>query len=550
MSTAKKIVSIAAAAACMLGVCELDKYALEVNAANNLIFDYSQIGSDPMSQFYYSDEQEFYIDGIKVFYNDEEVTDDVDFIFYTTPASTYDGKNHDYVVPFVAEYEGKAAEGQLDVKIGLRGDANGDNKITPNDLVLIQNDLLQDFYVGKSALTAEDGLGIFLSNADGRQTNVNRSPFGRNKLNIGDAFFVSSFLNGKGNGSMYDNILLNNAIKAADGEITISSVKGKAGEIVTVPVSQKSHNCMGAFDITCKWSNPDLELIGVVSSSPDISVFSALRDGALRLWGYGNKHSVSDGEMLYLQFRIPQDASAGTKYDITVYSVDYFGAGYDVSDQVLTYDGDITVALGGTHSDSRTVVPVEDRSGISYDCGIRVWDAVVEYGTTQTEVPVILLGGIESKGLSMTVQCDAPLSIKSLENAASSGGTSSEGILGIYDSAESMRVDFETLEVSIASDAAPGTYPISITLGEFDGTDEDSEIAVFNGSVTIKDKYFIYGDANADGNLDVRDAAYISRCLAEGRGTELPQAADYNRDGAVNVRDAAAIAQYLAGSVN
>ncbi len=56
------------------------------------------------------------------------------------------------------------------------------------------------------------------------------------------------------------------------------------------------------------------------------------------------------------------------------------------------------------------------------------------------------------------------------------------------------------------------------------------------------------GDANGDGKLDVRDAAYIARMLAGGQGDEIPLTADFNGDGQVNVRDAAAIARFLANA--
>ena len=59
----------------------------------------------------------------------------------------------------------------------------------------------------------------------------------------------------------------------------------------------------------------------------------------------------------------------------------------------------------------------------------------------------------------------------------------------------------------------------------------------------------ILGDANGDGKLNVRDAAYIARMLSQGRAEELPPSADFNQDGKVNVRDAAAIAIYIAMSV-
>jgi mucin-2 len=56
----------------------------------------------------------------------------------------------------------------------------------------------------------------------------------------------------------------------------------------------------------------------------------------------------------------------------------------------------------------------------------------------------------------------------------------------------------------------------------------------------------IYGDADKDGVLNVRDAAYIARMIAKEKQSELTLDADFNKDGVVNIRDAAAIARSLA----
>ncbi|MGN0614008.1 MAG: transglutaminase domain-containing protein, partial [Porcipelethomonas sp.] len=59
----------------------------------------------------------------------------------------------------------------------------------------------------------------------------------------------------------------------------------------------------------------------------------------------------------------------------------------------------------------------------------------------------------------------------------------------------------------------------------------------------------IAGDANGDGVLNVRDAAFIAAMIAIGFGDLLPESADFNEDHITNVRDAAAIAKYLATGV-
>jgi len=54
------------------------------------------------------------------------------------------------------------------------------------------------------------------------------------------------------------------------------------------------------------------------------------------------------------------------------------------------------------------------------------------------------------------------------------------------------------------------------------------------------------GDANNDGELNVRDCATIAGALSRGEADKLPDNSDFSGDGNINVRDAAAIAKYLA----
>ena len=65
-------------------------------------------------------------------------------------------------------------------------------------------------------------------------------------------------------------------------------------------------------------------------------------------------------------------------------------------------------------------------------------------------------------------------------------------------------------------------------------------------SVTTPQVTFVSGDANLDGKLDVRDAVFIVKKLAEEQRRVLPKNADFNSDNKADVRDAAAIARFLA----
>jgi len=60
----------------------------------------------------------------------------------------------------------------------------------------------------------------------------------------------------------------------------------------------------------------------------------------------------------------------------------------------------------------------------------------------------------------------------------------------------------------------------------------------------------LLGDANLDGNLNVRDCAAIAGMLSKGSVDSLSANADFNEDGKINVRDAAAIAKCLAEKNN
>ncbi|MGN1481059.1 dockerin type I domain-containing protein [Porcipelethomonas sp.] len=72
----------------------------------------------------------------------------------------------------------------------------------------------------------------------------------------------------------------------------------------------------------------------------------------------------------------------------------------------------------------------------------------------------------------------------------------------------------------------------------------DGKVGVYKLSESESDD--VLGDSNGDGIVNVRDAAFIARKLAERKADELPASADFNEDGKVNVRDAAAIAKFLA----
>ncbi|MGN0612336.1 MAG: dockerin type I domain-containing protein [Porcipelethomonas sp.] len=55
----------------------------------------------------------------------------------------------------------------------------------------------------------------------------------------------------------------------------------------------------------------------------------------------------------------------------------------------------------------------------------------------------------------------------------------------------------------------------------------------------------VRGDANGDGQMNIRDAANIAKAISQSSTGSLPETADFNGDGTVNVRDAASIANTM-----
>jgi len=108
-----------------------------------------------------------------------------------------------------------------------------------------------------------------------------------------------------------------------------------------------------------------------------------------------------------------------------------------------------------------------------------------------------------------------------------------------------------TVMVKVPENTEPSGFDYVYKSGEINEGD-------FYNGLNYLDAYFSYdggiqvispikpGDANEDGNINVRDAAFIASKLAQGRTDELTESADYNEDGKINVRDAAAIASMLA----
>ncbi|MGN0613483.1 MAG: leucine-rich repeat protein [Porcipelethomonas sp.] len=108
----------------------------------------------------------------------------------------------------------------------------------------------------------------------------------------------------------------------------------------------------------------------------------------------------------------------------------------------------------------------------------------------------------------------------------------------VSSSVSSVQTGSTTTETTVATDAATDSSTAQ------QSTSSTQPTTVYTTAATTQ-PINISGDADLDGVLTARDAAYIASKISQGKKDTLSETADYNGDGVVNVRDAAAIAKYM-----
>ncbi len=147
---------------------------------------------------------------------------------------------------------------------------------------------------------------------------------------------------------------------------------------------------------------------------------------------------------------------------------------------------------------------------------------------------------------SPTTSTTVSTSVSITTDSVSSGTETTPDVTGTTtDSTTVISTDVTTTKASTA-DTTAGSTSVSTTSTSTSVSATSAPITTTVPPTTTPQVTGILGDANNDGKLDVRDAAYIARMLAQRDTEKLPKNADFNEDGQINVRDAAAIARFLA----
>ncbi len=130
---------------------------------------------------------------------------------------------------------------------------------------------------------------------------------------------------------------------AAGESLSLSSAEGKAGETVTLTVDVACNNNFESLDCVVNWDDTALTS-GTAMGANGVSVASANGDGYCTVVAYGSA-AIADGAVATIDFTIPEDAVAGTTYDVyfgTVTTYAIFG-GDDLGSGVTNTAGTITV---------------------------------------------------------------------------------------------------------------------------------------------------------------------------------------------------------------
>lgn len=431
----------------------------------------------------------------------------------------------------------------------VKGDANGDGMLNVRDCAYIASMIVKN-RVDEIPVSVE-------YNGDGN-------------LNIRDAAAIAYFLS--------DTVVEEVDWSGAGSCISIGNYSCRPGETITVDLEVSCNNILESFDVDL-YFDPELTINSVLPCG-GAAVYSDISDGICSIAGYGGS-PIADGTVAGIEIKVPEDAVAGTTYEIYVSSVNVFApaGGEDVAANVATATGHIeiekewyeellpaepmhSVNEGGTieftptyESDDEMQIDVVSAdtqiaevvdnviygitAGITeiqylYENTVLATEQVIVKTSEQLEVAVnqqkYIFASANTNGI---IWRSGDESIAVVENGIVRGV--SEGVTNVTAVKALDGTVLYNGQITVVEKEL--TVPVLTTKAETTTTEATTQTSV--STTKTSNISLPTGDANVDGKINVRDAAFICKCLANGTTAELPASADFNGDGTVNVRDAA-----------
>ncbi len=130
----------------------------------------------------------------------------------------------------------------------------------------------------------------------------------------------------------------------SDISISASHETGEAGDTVEVLLNLDSNNGFSTLNLYFTYPS-ELELVSFTNSVPSL----VCTNDMTVLWDGGSDYTGT-GTLAVLKFKIPDDAQAGTKYDIGIHFIEAFDSEYNDVTASLT-NGSITVASSPENCD-------------------------------------------------------------------------------------------------------------------------------------------------------------------------------------------------------
>ncbi|MCM1226834.1 MAG: leucine-rich repeat protein [Clostridium sp.] len=473
--------------------------------SNEITIDTSNIDlTYDSSQWYLSDEEEFFRDGIEIYYNYENVTYNSSIIFDSTPAEVYNGKSGEYYVDFTVEYNGYSADGSMPVKIFLSGDVNYDGVSDLQDVIGIAESLLKI-----NNFTDEQR---FIGDVDKD-----------GKVGLYDAINMSKQIINEVPIDIID-VPYNDSISDSEKGIKIENVTCELGETVEIPINMVNVSSQGCVAvIEC---DEPLNISSVKSYMASKYADSSSSKIAA-LWTSGITYS-SDFSSITIE--VPADIEPGTyNVNIAVLQLEENG---EYVENPIGISGTITVEEPEPTIDyPQTDYPTDDwTSGIGIEVG-----KVGSVQGAEVIVPVYLRGSGVSGG-TILISADYPLDIVGFDQSVNpivfetNEFANGVGILfvDIYDMPADTVLGY--VKVVIDDDAVPGEYPINVSIEEmYDVDGYEIESTAIAGTVVV-DEYippvdFEYGSYDSDDD-GVDDVCEIYGILTTETTVDIPEEID------------------------
>lgn len=330
------------------------------------------------------------------------------------------------------------------------------------------------------------------------------------------------------------------------------NAEGKRGETVSIPVKISGNSGIMGFGLKVTYDKDAMTPVSVNGAAELKGCFdnsiSTSKTNSFEIFWAGSENMTFNGVIFTVSFRLNENASGDYKIGLTCLEDDTFDESWNTVNLVCE---DVKV----TARASQTEITPSESDGSFVVSNVKA----LRGKTADVTVSVKNNPGIIAAKLNISYDT-SKLKLIKVTNGTVMGGS-------LFDAGNNLAVspysvcwnDTEsnhtndgvmvTFTFEIAENAQVGVTPVTLTYDKgstFNSELSDISFSKVNGSVEITDR--TPGDANEDGETDLKDVVVIRRHLSGGWDVVLNEPnADVNRDGCVDLKDVVILRRYLSG---